>query len=176
MNSTDRKQLIPWLVAAALFVALVLCLLWIQFHDHEDTSAVEGSGDSNNHPSSDDFIISGSTTPRIKPGVSAPIDLRLTNTSDHAILVSSLTVTVRKVTAPNADAGHPCSAADFTVHQAADGLDLSLSAGETGRLSTLQLPLASWPRVQMMNLPVNQDGCKQATLTLDYSGAGTRDE
>jgi hypothetical protein len=176
MNSADRKLLAPWLVAAALFVALVLCLLWIMLHDCEDASDVDGSGDSTSQRSSGDFIISGTTTPQMKPGVSAPLDLSLTNTSDVAILVSSLTVTVREVTAPNADAGHPCSAADFTVHQAADGIELSLSAGETGRLSTLQLPLPNWPRVQMMNRPVNQDGCKQATLTLDYSGAGQRDE
>jgi hypothetical protein len=176
MNSTDRKQLIPWLVAAGLFVALVLCVLWILLHDSEDASDVEGSGDSSNQSSSENFIISGTTTPPIKPGVSTPLDLSLTNTGGVAILVSSLTVTLSEVTAPNADPRHPCSAADFTVHQAADGLRLSLSAGESARLSTLQLPLASWPRVQMMNLSANQDGCKQATLTLDYSGAARRDE
>jgi hypothetical protein len=176
MNSTNRKRLIPWLVVAALSGTLALCLLWILPRDGEDAPDVEGSGDSGGWPSSDDFIISGSTTPPMTPGLSAPLDLSLTNTSDVAIQVSSLTVAVRGVTAPNADAGHPCSAADFTVHQGADRLDLSLAAGETGSLSTLHVPLASWPRVQLKDLPVNQDGCKQATLILDYSGAGTRDE
>ncbi len=176
MNSTDRNQLIRRLVAAALSLAFILCLLWIRFHDRDDASDLEGSGDSSHQHLSDDFVISGTTTPRMEPGVAAPLDLSLTNTGAVPIRVSSLTVTVRGVTAPNADADHPCSAADFAVHQAAEGLDLSLSAGETQRLSALQLPVASWPRIRLMNLPVNQDGCKQATLTLDYSGAGKADE
>jgi len=176
MNGIDRNQLIPWLVAAALSLALVLSLLWNGFHDAEDPSGLEGSGDSTSGPSSDDFVISGTTTPRMKPGFAVPLDLRLTNTGALPIRVSSLTVTVREVTAPNADADHPCSAADFAVHQAAEGLDLSLPVGETRRLSALQVPVASWPRIRLMNLPVNQDGCKQATLTLDYSGAGRADE
>lgn len=175
MNSKSAKQLIPWLAVAALSVALALCVAWILSHGCGNGSDVEGGGDSG-QPSSDNFIIAGSTARPFTPGAAATLDLSLTNTSDAAIKVSSLTVTVRAVNAPNADEGHPCSVADFAVHQAADGLDLRLSAGETGSLATLQVPRASWPSVQLMDLPVNQDGCKQATLVLDYSGAGRRDE
>ena len=176
MNSTDRKQLIPWLLVVLLTVALVASLLWILLHDCEDASGVQGSGDSGGRSSLDDFTIAGNLSRPITPGVSAPLDLRLTNTGDAAILVSSLDVTVSGVSAPNADANHPCTVADFGVDQAAEGLDLSLSAGETGALSTLRLPTTSWPEVYMLDSRLNQDGCKDSTLTLDYSGAARRTE
>lgn len=175
MGSTDRKQLIPWVVAAVPAVALVLCLLWILLHDCEDdASEVDGSGSS--LPSTEEFVISGTTTRPIAPGVSAPINLSLTNRGDAAILVSGLVVTLSDVAAPRADAEHPCTVDDFRVLQAAEGLDLRLAAGETRSLLTLRLPAASWPRVQMVERLVNQDGCKESTLILDYSGKGTRAE
>ena len=176
MNSTDRKQLIPWLLVALLTLALVASLLWILLHDCEDGSGVQGSGDSGSRSSLGDFTIVGDLNRPITPGVSVPLDLRLTNTGDAAIQVSTLDVTVSGVSAPNADANHPCTVADFGVDQAAEGLDLSLAAGESGSLSTLRLPAASWPRVYMLDSPVNQDGCKDSTLTLHYSGAARRAE
>ena len=189
MNSADRKQLIPWLLVALLAFALALSLLWILLHDCEDASGVQGSdpappapagepgpGHSGGRVASEDFTIVGDLGRPIRPGVSAPLDLRLTNTGDAEILVSTLDVKVSGVSAPNADAHHPCTLADFSVDQAAEELDLSLAAGETGSLSTLQLPAASWPRVHMLDRPVNQDGCKDATLHLEYAGDARRAE
>ena len=60
-------------------------------------------------------------------GVWSPLDLSLTNTEDVAILVSTLHVTVGAVSAPQADATHPCSVDDFAVRQPAGSLDLSLA-------------------------------------------------
>ena len=37
-------------------------------------------------------------------------------------------------------------------------------------LARLAVPSWRWPRLKMRNLPVNQDGCKDAQLTLGYLG------
>ena len=110
------------------------------------------------------------------PGVWSSLDLSLTNSGDAAILVSGLTVSLSGVSAPNADDEHPCTVSDFAVDQADDSLALRLEAGERSSLSTLRLPVASWPQVRMLNRSMNQDGCKESTLTLDYAGAGRREE
>lgn len=176
MNSTDRKRLIPWLLVALLTLALVASLLWILLHDCEDGSGVQGSGDSGSQSSLGDFVIAGSVTRPMTPGVWSSLDLSLTNTGDATILVSELSVSLSGVSAPNANEDHPCTLADFAVHQAADSLDLRLAAGESSSLSTLRLPATSWPRVRMLDRSMNQDGCKESTLTLDYAGTGRREE
>jgi hypothetical protein len=40
-------------------------------------------------------------------------------------------------------------------------------------LSQLGVSPANMPKVQMLDLPRNQDACKSATVSLSYSGSGT---
>jgi hypothetical protein len=105
----------------------------------------------------------------------APIDLRFSNPADVSVVVGDLTVTVRTVSAPNADEAHPCAVGDFTVNQAAGGLKITVAAGTTSTLSSLDLPNAQWPKVGLLERSVNQDGCKGASLTLGYAASGTTD-
>jgi hypothetical protein len=119
------------------------------------------------------FRISGDGTQPIFPGLMVPIDLRITNPHDVTLAVTGLDVTVRRVTAPNADASRPCSAADFALVQVPSSIRVSLPALSTRALSSLDIARTAWPRVGMINRPVNQDGCKGATLTLAYTGSGT---
>ncbi len=172
MSDIDRKRLLPWLIVAVLAVLLLLCLLWIWLHLRDHPSGGEGASDSRIHSVGEGFTISGSLTRPITPGVWAPLDVNLINTGETAILVSKLNVSVSEVIAPHADATHPCSVDDFDVRQAAAGLNLSLAAGETSSLSAFLLPVSSWPQVRLIDTSVNQDGCKESTITLAYTGEG----
>lgn len=119
------------------------------------------------------FMISGTPEGELAPGGSAPVDLVLTNPHAFTVSVTSLHVGVRRIRAPRADAGHPCTARDFELAQFS-GPGFELPAASTTRLGRLGLAAARWPRVSMRDRPLNQDGCKGASLTLGYRGAGRR--
>ena len=122
------------------------------------------------------FEITGSPTKPMSPGVHVPLDLRMQNTSKTSMSVHDLVVVVRRVDAPRATERLPCLAEDFTVDQAPDGIDLTLPPQATTSLSALSVPSTQWPQVGLRNTSVNQDGCKGASLTLEFSASGTVDE
>ena len=122
------------------------------------------------------FVISGSPTKPMSPGVQVPLDLRLQNTNKTNMSVTELKVVVRAVDAPNATDQLPCLVEDFTVAQVPEDLDLTLPPEATSSLSGLSVSSAEWPQVGMLNTSVNQDGCKGASLILDYSGSGVVDD
>jgi hypothetical protein len=118
------------------------------------------------------FVITGSPTDPMTPGVRVPLDLHLQNSTETSMSVTDLKVTVRGVEAPNATERFPCLVEDFFVDQAPDGLDLAVPPKATTSLSELSLPSTEWPRVGLRNTSVNQDGCKSASLTLDFAASG----
>jgi hypothetical protein len=118
------------------------------------------------------FAISGSTTGAISPGTTVPLDLRITNPHGVPVVVTHLDVTLHTVVGPNTTSSLLCSPADFRLDQAADDLDVTVPAGSTRSLSALKLARRSWPHVSMRDRPVNQDGCKGASLVLEYTGSG----
>ena len=60
--------------------------------------------------------------------------------------------------------------------QAPDGIDLTLPPQATTSLSALSVPSTQWPQVGLRNTSVNQNGCKGASLTLEFSASGKVDE
>jgi hypothetical protein len=118
------------------------------------------------------FDISGSAAGAISPGVTVALDLRITNPRDVSVDITDLEVTLDRVVAPRTSSSLPCSPADFQLDQAAGDLDVTVPAGSTRSLSTLKLARRSWPHVRMRDRPVNQDGCKGASLVLGYTGSG----
>ena len=118
------------------------------------------------------FSISGEVTDPLLPGESAAIDLELVNRHSIALSVTDIQVSIRRVNAPRADRTHPCGLADFSVEQVPRDTDISVPARERRRLSDLGLSREVWPRLVLVNRPVNQDGCKGASLVLAYSAAG----
>jgi hypothetical protein len=120
-------------------------------------------------PKSPSFAISGRFGP-LWPGTSQSVDLALTNPNSRAIEISRLTVSVQKVIAPRASAALPCSAADFSVSQYSGAYPLDVPAHASVHLSDLGVAAAHGPQLQMLDRPVNQDGCQGATVTLAYSG------
>ncbi len=124
------------------------------------------------------FGISGDTRRPLSPGVTAPLNLEITNRYGSRLWVRHLRVTVRAVDAPRADRAHPCTVRDFAVDQvrtrgATGNRVIRLPAHTTRTLRGLHLSRATWPQVGMLNRKVNQDGCKGAALTLAYTGSGT---
>jgi hypothetical protein len=122
-------------------------------------------------PPSRQFTIAGSTTALLVPGGAAVIDLRLTNPRGPALRVSYLAVGITGVRAPLADATHPCTVRDFGVTQFSGRYGFTVPGSSTRSLAQLGFAQAQWPRVLMLDRPVNQDGCKQATLELSFAGA-----
>jgi hypothetical protein len=119
------------------------------------------------------FKVSGTPAERLAPGVSVPLNLALINPHAFAVSVRSLAVRVRSIRAPRADRGHACGAQDFAVARYS-GPRLRLSPRSRATLGRLGVAPARWPHLSMLDRPVNQDGCKGASLALDYRGAGGR--
>jgi hypothetical protein len=119
------------------------------------------------------FVIGGSATQPISPGLKVPLDLRFQNAHETRMSVKDIEVTVQKVTAPNATEQLPCEADDFTVDPIGQGLDITVAPRTTSSLSTLDLPSPQWPQVGLLNTSTNQDGCKGAQLALAFTASGT---
>lgn len=119
-------------------------------------------------------VIGGDVVERLAPGQMVPLDLTLTNPRGFPVSVSDLRVAVSRVNAPHADDQHPCTRDDFAVTQR-DNLDIVLPGDAASTLTALAVPRSSWPQVGMRDRPLNQDGCKNAFLTLRFEATGTRD-
>ncbi len=87
----------------------------------------------------------------------------------NGVQVNNLTVTIASVTAPNATLSHPCGTVDFAVTQFSGAYPFYIPQG-TSSLSSLGFASTTWPTVRLINRPVNQDGCKGATVNLTYTG------
>jgi len=120
------------------------------------------------------FTIAGSTTGRLSPGRAAALDLSLTNSHRTALRLSRLDVRIAGVRAPAADSAHPCTTRDFSVIGLSGVRSVRLPGSRTRRLSALGVSAARLPHIVMADRPVNQDGCKGATLALRFAGTATR--
>ncbi|WP_156870067.1 hypothetical protein [Sporichthya polymorpha] len=117
------------------------------------------------------LTLTGLPATTLRPGITAPIDVELTNNNATDLAVEALGVDLAIAAAPNATGRLVCTVADFDVTPYT-GPTLTLPAGTTRTLSELGIPAAQWPRVRMLNTPVNQDGCKNAALRFTYGATG----
>lgn len=120
------------------------------------------------------FTISGAASRLLEPGLASTIELEFHNPYTFPMLVSKVRVSVHSVTAPNADASHPCTYADFRILQSSRTFHVTIPGSSISSLGQLQVPRGSWPAVAMVNSDTNQDGCKEATVALDFAGQGKR--
>lgn len=119
------------------------------------------------------FSITGDAVRPVSPGKGSAIDVTFTNPRGRRMKVTGLRVTIREVTAPNATARRPCSLTDFRVKQARRAFAVGVPPHATRSLSQYHLRRGRWPRLRMKNRPVNQNGCKGASLTLAYRASGS---
>jgi hypothetical protein len=115
------------------------------------------------------FTIAGSAGD-LEPGVARSLNLAITNPNRQGLLVTWLTVSIQRVSAPNATAALPCTVADFAVRQFSGDYPLAVPASSTRTLSALGTPGSQRPQVTLVDRPLDQDGCKGASLVLGYGG------
>ena len=116
----------------------------------------------------DAFTISGQLDRLLYPGgVPGALDLSLTNPGSTELTVGEISVSVASIGTPTPQ---PCLIADFVVTQLDAARQFTLPANSTRTLTQLGVAVADLPTVAMTNTPVNQDGCKNATINLVYNG------
>ena len=115
------------------------------------------------------FTVAVTPAGLLAPHHDLPLDLALTNPDARALQVGRLAVHIAAVHAPEADPAHPCTVADFAIIPFSGAYGFTLPGRRSARLSALGIPAAHWPRLVMINRPVNQDGCKHATLALSFA-------
>lgn len=114
-----------------------------------------------------DFPIAGTADRVLAPGApGGAVDLALTNPFNTAMSVTNLMMTVLGTNKVG------CDPSNYQVTPYAGPASLAVPAHSTRTLSGLGVPRAQWPQVTMLNLPVNQDACKNATVNLRYAGHG----
>jgi hypothetical protein len=119
------------------------------------------------------FAISGDLSSPLEPGLAVPLDLALTNSGPDQITVSSLEVSVTSVSAPRATPTYPCTLLDFSVIPFSGVYGFVVPPASTRSLSELGFPDAQLPQIEMPDRPVNQNGCKGASLQFDFAGTAT---
>jgi hypothetical protein len=126
------------------------------------------------------FSISGNAnTAKLYPGLRTPVDPRISNPySSTGLSISSISATLTGVSAPGA-----CSLQDFSLQQLdATAYPVVVPAGvQNATLSSLiQQTHPSWtaqqvskalPQLTLVNRPVNQDGCKNASISFHYTSS-----
>lgn len=119
------------------------------------------------------FRIAGALGAPLTPGTGQPLDLTLINLENTDLVISSLVVEVASVDAPESDLHHACGTDDFAVEQFSGATGFTLPALTTVSLGALGFTTSEWPQVSMLDLPVNQDGCKAASFSLAFAGTAT---
>ena len=117
------------------------------------------------------FAIRGNLTRTLAPGVSQPLNLRLTNPYRFTLQVVRLTVAL-SVDARHAAAGCRVSRNFKVTPLARSAYPIRLGPRRTRTLRALRVKRL--PRVAMRNLAVNQDACKGARLSFRYAGQARR--
>jgi hypothetical protein len=112
------------------------------------------------------FPISGNADRVLAPGVTALLNLSLTNPFSSPMSVTALGVSV---TGTNQTG---CATNNYAVTQYSGPYPLVVPANSTRTLQQLGVPSSQWPTVAMLDLPVNQNACQNATVNLAYTGTG----
>jgi hypothetical protein len=112
------------------------------------------------------FSIEGKVSGALAPGVSQPLVLTITNPNTKPIIVTSLQVTV----APGSTKAGCDGPTNLQVTQSNASSSNTITVPAKGGKATVPSGSVSAPQVLMKNLATNQDACKGATFTFNYSG------
>lgn len=112
------------------------------------------------------FTISATAIHPLYPGSTAPLNLVLTNTFKRDLDVASLHVAI------TGTSNHACTASNFAIVQYS-GPTLVVPAHTQRSLIQLGVAPTATPKLKMLNLPTNQDACKNITINLKYTGTGS---
>jgi hypothetical protein len=113
------------------------------------------------------FGLAGSADRLLAPGVSGFIDVAITNPNNQPLNVTNLSVAVTGTSKP------ACTTSNFSVTQFSGTYPITVPANSTRTLSQLGITQSQRPKVTMINLPVNQDVCKNTGVALSFTGTGS---
>ena len=108
----------------------------------------------------------------LEPGITLPLDLKVTNAGSSELEVSGLRVSIEGLIAPKAEINHPCTLNDFSVDQFSGSYGFKVPPSSTMSLRELGFPEDRLPQITMLNPALNQNGCKGASLRFAYSATG----
>jgi hypothetical protein len=113
------------------------------------------------------FTVDGDAVGLLYPGGKAPIELTFTNPNDVPITVTSVTAQVTGTS----DTSHCPVSGNFSIGQQLQGaVTVPANANEVS-LKSLGVSQANWPTIVMPDPPADQDGCKNQTVSLTYTGS-----
>jgi hypothetical protein len=116
--------------------------------------------------------VTGVAQGQLRPGTSVPVALMFQNPNRHKVQMKRVRVKIAGIIAPNADAAHPCTTADFAIRQMPRRTMLRVPGKRTSGLASMHVPTEAWPWLTMLNRPLNQDGCKGAEVRLRFKARG----
>ena len=117
------------------------------------------------------FTVSGTLARPLRPGISQPLELRLTNPHRWDLRVIAVTVSI-SIDSPHDAAGCSRMASYRQTRTPPGSFPLLLPAKSTRTLR--QLGVRRPRLITMLNLPTNQDACKGAQLRLRFAGRAAR--
>lgn len=125
------------------------------------------------------FNITGDLAQPLYPGFDQALELSFTNPNPTSITIAAGTVAIAiTVNAPH-DAACPVSPIgeplpNFRVSQTLTApVTIPANTLSPISLSTLGVSIADWPHIEMVETNTNQDACKNAGLTLNYTAGAT---
>ena len=178
MKGTRRHAMTVGLLVCVpvLLFGAIPALAWQLADAHRSSDRTEGWLARERHPRVSQGMpvrITGTTRRAVSPGISSKVNLRFVNMSHRTVTLHHVRVRIVGIVAPHADAAHPCVRADFRIRQMPSRV-LRVPSRQPIGLFDLGVLRRDWPRLTMLNRPVNQDGCKGASLKLGYRARGTR--
>lgn len=117
------------------------------------------------------FKLSGNLPGATRPGVSHPLDLLVTNPHRHSLGITRISVSII-VDQAHLNAGCRRRRDFRSVPMPPSSYPIRVRPRRT--LTLRQLGVRVLPRVEMLRLPLNQDACRGARLTLKYGGRARR--
>lgn len=115
------------------------------------------------------FMIGGEVNRQLIPGRLVRMNLRLTNTMNLDLAITRLVVRITKVTKGGRTSA--CEPENFVLRGATFVTALPLDARTNGSLRELGMHRTRWPKIGLLDLPVNQDECQGVRLTLSFVGS-----
>ena len=122
-----------------------------------------GSGSGSAGTAGADFTITGGVS-GLEPGLTLPITLTLSNPNSVRIYVTRLLVSV---SANSTRLG--CDKSNLEITQSDASSPDPITVPAKGKVTLTGAPLA--PQITFLNLPVNQDVCRNASFALTFSGS-----
>lgn len=113
-----------------------------------------------------DFTVTGAAAGPLAPGVEQPLDLRITNPYPFPIRVEEVRIEIEPRTSTTCAAGD-----NLRISKGFSGT-ITVPANGTIAMSGL-VAAAQRPAITMLDLPSNQDECKNTTISLRFAGTAS---